>query len=183
MRFKFIITVLLIIAIIVLACLMGPLIFNSYQNQKQESQLVITSNLTVYSDENFTVKLSDVDGNPIANEQVKIVILNESGSNEYSVITNSEGIGMLNLEDEAFGNYTFNCTFGGNGQFKPSNTIQRITFAQRVIEAPSFVTVNQTLNSSYTDNASYNYSSYDSGYSSTSSLIEDYKVGSNGTLN
>lgn len=183
MRFKFIIIVLLIIAIAVLACLMGPLIFNSYQNQKQESQLVITSNLTIYSDENFTIKLSDANGNPIPNEEIKIVILNESGSTEHSAITDSNGIGMLNLEDEAFGNYTFNCTFGGNGQFKPSNTIQRITFAQRVIEAPTFVVVNQTLNSSYAGNASYDNYSYDTGYSSTSSLIEDYKVGANGSLN
>ncbi len=163
---------LLIIVIVVLACLLGPLIFNSYQNQKMDSQLTITSNITVYKGENFTVKLSDTDGNPIANEQLRIVLLNESESNEYSIVTDSNGIGRLEM-DKDFGKYTINCTFGGNGQFKPSNTIQRIEIAQKVIEAPDFVDVSQTPNSTY------NVSSSNTKYHDVSSGVEDYNYSSN----
>jgi hypothetical protein len=155
MKSKFILFVLLIVAIVVLACLMGPLIFNSYQNQKQESQLNITSNITQYREDNFTVRLSDMNGNPISNEQIHIVMLNESKSFEYTAVTDSNGVASLNLEDKEFGKYTFNCTFNGNGQFKPTNTIQRIDLVQRVITAPDYVEVNATLNSSYAGNDSY----------------------------
>lgn len=157
MRSRFLIFILIIIAIVVLACLLGPLIFNSYQNQRQDSQLTITSNITIYKGENFTAKLSDADGNPIANEQLKIVLLNESESFEFSVVTDSNGIGTLEM-DKDFGKYTINCTFGGNGQYKPSNTIQRIEIAQKVIQAPDYVDASMTLNSS--SNATANNGSY-----------------------
>lgn len=176
MKSKFILIVFLIIAIIVLACLLGPLIFNSYQNKKQESQLTITSNLTQYRQDNFTIKLSDVNGNPIANEQINIKMLNESDSYDYTVVTDSNGIGTLNLEDKEFGEYTFNCTFNGNGQFKPSNTIQRVDIVQKVIEAPSYVVVNQTINAThnvsssngtgYIDADSFNNQYYNKSYDS-----------------
>lgn len=176
MRSRLVLVILLIIAIIVLACLMGPLIFNSYQNQKQESQLTITSNITQYRQDNFTVRLSDVNGNPIANEQINIVMLNESNSYDYTVVTDSNGVGTVNLEDREFGKYTFNCTFNGNGQYKPSNAIQRIDIVQKVIEAPTVVDANITVNATYQTNGtngtgyydadSYNYYSDSSSYGS-----------------
>lgn len=163
MKSKFIIIVLLIIAVIVLACLMGPLIFNSYQNQRQESELAITSNITIYQEDNFTVRLSDTSGNPISGEQVNVRMFNETVSFDYSLTTDSDGVAVLGLEDKDFGKYTVNCTFNGNGQFKPSNTIQRIEVIQKVIEAPVYL--NQPLNSYYNnttsfENDSYSYSDY-----------------------
>jgi hypothetical protein len=85
-------------------------------------------------------------------------MFNETDSFDFSVTTGSDGIAMLGLEDVDFGKYTVNCTFNGNGQFKPTNTIQRIEVIQKVIEAPMYL--NQSLSSYYNNTTSYGYGSH-----------------------
>lgn len=142
MNAKLIIIVFIVIVIVLFACLVGPTIIDLQNVKKQDSQLVMTSNNTLYEEGNFTVKLMDASGSPIADGKLSISIFNESNSSDYSLETDSNGEAILKL-DKPIGKYTINCTFIGNDVFKPTNLIQRIEIMDDFKEAVH-VLFNQT---------------------------------------
>ena len=59
----------------------------------KESQIEIISNDTVHNGDSINIKLSDIDGNPLSNELVKIVMMDNKGKRQsYSITTDSNGI-------------------------------------------------------------------------------------------
>ena len=53
------------------------------------------------------------------------IVDKNGGTYKSSVITNANGTGVLKL-DESAGNYTVNCTYGGNENYTGNNASQKL---------------------------------------------------------
>lgn len=83
-----IISLIIIIIAVILAIFAVSSLFGI-----KESQIEIISNDTVHNGDSINIKLSDIDGNPLSNESVKIVMMDNKGKRQsYSITTDSNGI-------------------------------------------------------------------------------------------
>ena len=177
MRARPILIILIIIVIIILACLMGPKLLTT-QFQKQDSHLEFTSNTTVYKGDNLTVRLSDVNGTGIPDAKINVSVINEEGADQYSVVTDSDGVGHLQI-DKINGKYTINCTFEGDWNYKPSHTIQRIEVTTEGVK-PVYHVLNQSFNSSL--NSTVYYDGNLNVYYGNNSIASDDSNNANGYI-
>ena len=149
-----VIIAILILIIIVLSCIIGFMLLPP-SNAQKDSKLVITSNETLYNGDNLTVKLTDMNGTGIADQNVNVTIIDSDGSKNYKFIrTDSKGIANLEI-DKSAGNYTVNCTFGGNENYTGNSTSQELT-VEEIIEQP---VVEQTTTQQSTSSSSRSSSS------------------------
>lgn len=147
------IIIILLIVIVILAAAIGVMFLSPF-DVKTDTKLTITSNETLYEGDNLTVKLTDINGTGISDETVNVTITDKNGgSYRASVITNSSGIGVLELDKKA-GNFTVNCTYGGNENYTGNSTQQKLEIRE-VVEEP----VVQQSSSSYTSSSSSSKSS------------------------
>ena len=80
------------LVIIIIAVLLAIFAVSSLFGIK-ESQIEIISNDTVHNGDSINIKLSDIGGNPLSNESVKIVMMDNKGKRQfYSITTDSNGI-------------------------------------------------------------------------------------------
>ena len=143
---KIIITLVIVLVVIVVA---GVLFLNP-GHAKVDSKVIITSNSTLNDGDNFTIRLTDLNNTPIANQTVNVTIIDANGGKNPQVITtDANGDGSLQLNGLAVGNYTINVTYGGNNNYTSCNTTQKLEMKQKVV--PS-----QTSSSSSTDTSSSN---------------------------
>ena len=127
------IIIILLIVIVVLAAAIGLMLSSPFE-AKQDTKLVIVSNETLYEGDNLTVKLTNINGTGISDETVNVTIKDKNGGiYQTSVITNSSGIGVLEL-DKGAGNYTVNCTYGGNENYTGNSTSQKLVILEEVVE-------------------------------------------------
>lgn len=91
---------IIIIALIAVIAVLLVGIFASMPNlAKQDTKLTFNKNSTFTQGDSLKVRLSDGDGNAIANQTVNITIINKDKSKDYhSVETNSKGVGTLKLD-------------------------------------------------------------------------------------
>ena len=93
----------------------------------KESQIEIISNDTVHNGDSINIKLSDIDGNPLSNELVKIVMMDNKGKRQsYSITTDSNGIADTTVANKDSGRLTINATFEGNDKFNSTNEVKLI---------------------------------------------------------
>ena len=120
--------IIIIVVIVILIALVGCFGFmksSEPQDAKKISRLVITSNSTLHTGDNITVKLTDINGKPIKNGTVNITISGQDHSKSYnSVVTNKDGVGILSLE-KSEGKYTNNATFLGNNEYSGNTNSQK----------------------------------------------------------
>ena len=97
----------------------------------KESQIEIISNDTVHNGDSINIKLSDIDGNPLSNELVKIVMMDNKGKRQsYSITTDSNGIADTTVANKDSGRLTINATFEGNEKFNSTNEVKLIKVLQ-----------------------------------------------------
>ena len=97
----------------------------------KESQIEIISNDTVHNGDSINIKLSDIDGNPLSNESVKIVMMDNKGKRQsYSITTDSNGIADTTVANKDPGRLTINATFEGNEKFNSTNEVKLIKVLQ-----------------------------------------------------
>lgn len=97
---------------------------------KTQIDVESNTNFDVIGD-NFKVKLSDEDGNPLKNTKVTFTLLKKT----YTKTTNSKGIAslQLNLND---GSYNITTKFAGNSNYKSSSLTTQITMDNtRVVDS------------------------------------------------
>ena len=125
------IIIILVILIVVLGVAMGAMLMPSL-NAKHDSKIAIASNDTLYGGDNLTVKLTDLNGEPIKGS-VDVSIADKNGKIvfEDTLKTNSKGSAHAELNLGA-GNYTVNATFTGNDNYTANSTIQKLTIAEKV---------------------------------------------------
>ena len=131
------IIIILVIVVVVLAAAVGVM-FLSPSHAKEDTKLTITSNGTLYEGDSLTVKLTDINGTAIPDQMVRVTITNESETYESSVITNGSGIGVLELDEDA-GNYSVNCSYGGNDNYTANNASQKLVILKEVVVEQSVV--------------------------------------------
>lgn len=151
-----IIIALVVVLIVVLAA--GILLLNP-SHAKVDSRAIVTSNSTLHDGDNFTIRLTDLNNTPIANQRVNITIIDAKGEkNPQAVTTDANGEGKLQLNGLTPGEYTMNVTYGGNDNYTACNTTQKLTMAQKV-------TPQESTSSTATTSSNKNY---DDGYWETS---------------
>ena len=159
-RNKIIIIGLVIVIIALLVCCVVMM----QTPQKEATKLKITSNNTINEGENITVKLTTLNGSAISDESVNITITSSDGTAQYfSVVTNNNGIANLKLKDA--GNYTVNCTYGGNENYTGNTTTMKLEVKEEVVEVKS------PSNTQYSSSSSSKSSSDDYGPAVDSSGI------------
>ena len=93
----------------------------------KESQIDIISNDAVHNGDSINIKLSDIDGHPLSNESVKIVMMDNKGKRQsYSITTDSNGIADTTVANKDPGRLTINATFEGNEKFNSTNEVKLI---------------------------------------------------------
>lgn len=127
---------ILIIIIIILAVALAAVALPSL-NSKEATKLTITSNNTLYEGENLSVNLTTINGTPIVGEKVNVTVINEDGSKDFmNAVTDENGTAQVKL-DKREGNYTVNCTYGGNENYSGNSTQQELNVIKEVVEQVS----------------------------------------------
>lgn len=131
------IIIILLIVIVILAAALGVMLL-SQSEAKPDTKIAITSNVTLHEGDKLKIKLTDINGTGISNQTVNVTITDGDGvSSHFSVVTNSKGIGTLKLDKDA-GNYTVNCTYGGNDKYAGNSTSKKLTIEEGVVETPVY---------------------------------------------
>lgn len=127
---------ILIIIIIILVVALAAVALPSL-NSKEATKLTITSNNTLYEGENLSVNLTTINGTPIVGEKVNVTVINEDGSKDFmNAVTDENGTAQVKL-DKREGNYTVNCTYGGNENYSGNSTQQELNVIKEVVEQVS----------------------------------------------
>ena len=129
------IIIALVAIIAVLLVLIGLTILPDMQ--KEECNIEITSSELVKDNDNITIKLSDLNNNPIADRNITISLINSNNSQEYSVKTDSNGLATLALSEDNIGTYNVTCTFDGDDKYKETSASKEITIEKSVMQAES----------------------------------------------
>ncbi len=100
---------------------------------KPGTDLNITSNSTLNNGDDFTVKLTDDNGNGIANKTIQISLSNNSKKvNELNITTDENGVASFGINANT-GNYSVKCVFSGDGEYGSSNIAQDISITNTVV--------------------------------------------------
>lgn len=92
---------------------------------KKDAVINVTSENALYDGDYFSISLTDVNGNPLANQVVDITIIDANGGeNHQQVTTDESGNGMLQLNGLTAGNYNVIVVYGGNEDYSPANMTQ-----------------------------------------------------------
>lgn len=158
------VTILSIIVIILISMLVILCFGSNFSSIfKQETDLTITSNSTLNNGDNFTVKLTDSDGELIANKTICISLTDDEGNvNNLNVITNEKGIASFGINANS-GNYSAKCVFLGDDNYDSSNVTHKVSIVNRVVSLDSS-SDGQSQTYSYGSTGSYSgSSSYSNG--------------------
>ena len=118
--------IIMALLIVIIALLVG-LGASMLTHAKEDVKLTIMSNDTIYEGDNIEVKLTDLNDTPIVGEIVNITITDENGTvDSRSVSIGENGVGELTL-NKSSGNYSVNCSFGGNENYTGNTTSKKIT--------------------------------------------------------
>ena len=158
------VTILSIIVIILISMLVILCFGSNFSSIfKQETDLTITSNSTLNNGYNFTVKLTDSDGELIANKTICISLTDDEGNvNNLNVTTNEKGIASFGINANS-GNYSAKCVFLGDDNYDSSNVTHKVSIVNRVVSLDSS-SDGQSQTYSYGSTGSYSgSSSYSNG--------------------
>ena len=124
--------IILILIAIVLALLVGIIVTIPNAN-KQDTNLIFNCNSTINEGDSIEIKLTDANGNAIANQTINVTISdNDKFSDYHSVITNENGVGILKL-DKSSGEYEITISFNGNDRYNGCNATKKITIGEEEV--------------------------------------------------
>lgn len=119
-----------LLIVIVAMLVVGLLMFNPL-SAKNPTSIMVTSNTELYDGDSFSIFLSDINQTPIENQKVNVIIYDSSGSpNNQEITTDGSGNAALQLNGLTPGQYTFNVSYDGNGQYSSSAVSQSISIGQ-----------------------------------------------------
>ena len=174
---KIIITLVIVLVVIVVA---GVLFLNP-GHAKVDSKVIITSNSTLNDGDNFTIRLTDLNNTPIANQTVNVTIIDANGGKNPQVITtDANGDGSLQLNGLAVGNYTINVTYGGNDNYTSCNTTQKLEMKEKVVSSQTSSSSSTYSSSASSQKRTYADIAHDSDVHTNpekAKLLNDHSVG------
>lgn len=130
MDYNKIIIALIIVLVVMLA--VGVLFLN-HTHAKIDSKVTVTSNSTLQDGDTVSIRLTDLNNTPIANQVVNVTVIDSNGGqNPKTVTTDANGEGSFQLLDLAAGNYTVKIEYGGNENYTSCNTTQKLEIKEKV---------------------------------------------------
>ncbi|WP_295726173.1 hypothetical protein [uncultured Methanobrevibacter sp.] len=171
MNFKNIVLVILIILIFA-----GTFMFlMAHQaHPKDASKIMMTSSDNLTEGDNITVKLTDANNTPLANQVLNFSIVSESkGSVQKSFTTDSNGAITFITNNSTTGNCAIMVKYGGNEKFNGCNFTENVNINKKVIipiktNSTFILGNNTTKKSTNTSNSLLNY------YQDDIITVEDY---------
>ena len=117
-------TIIALLCVIIVILILGVVMFSPFM-AKEDSNLVISDKKITVGD-SLVVKLTDGDGNPIANETINIKLIDKDGITiDENIITNSKGRAKFKMEEK--GKYSVECKFDGDNKYSSSSTAGNLT--------------------------------------------------------
>lgn len=157
---------IIIALVIVIIILVAAISFLNLNHAKIESKITVKSNSTLHSGDSFSIKLTDINNNPIKGQKVNITIIDSNGTQTSKIKTTSDsGKANYALKKLKAGNYTIKVKYNGTENFSECNATQKIKIIKEVDNSQQQETPSQT--NTDTDDSSSN-EEYDDGYWETS---------------
>ena len=120
--------------------------------QKQESKIAMASSNSLTENDSISIKLTDLNGNPISNSSIVMVFKDQNGSIiNKSGQTDNLGFCNLSLNGLNAGKYSVTIVFQGNEKFKNSSLITNLEIKQIVAEVQKSVSSSTSSSSSSGD--------------------------------
>lgn len=151
--------------IIVIIALAAVILVSNLNPAKTDSQITVTSKSELSSNDSYTIKLTDINNNPIAGQEVNITITGSNGTKTTKTITTADsGKAKFKLKELEDGNYTVQTIYGGNEKYSGCNNTQKIEIINKAEDTQPTKTVSETTS----DSSSDNNEEHDDGYWETS---------------
>ena len=120
-------TIIVLLCIIIAILVVGVVVFSPLM-AKEDTGLTINDKKINVGD-SLTVKLTDKNGNPIANQTVNIKLTDKDGITiDEDVVTNSKGNAKFKMEEK--GKYSVECSFKGSDKYSASDLNDNISVCQ-----------------------------------------------------
>lgn len=116
---------ILIFALVIVIVLFAIGLYSIMPTAKEDTNLTINTNETVYQGDEIEIVLTDLNNTPISNKTIAVNISGNNASNNYSVKTDKNGTVKLKI-NESEGNYTVSCTFDGDDKYNGNYTSKNI---------------------------------------------------------
>jgi hypothetical protein len=175
--------IIAILCVILIAAVGGFLLAQpqaTTEDGKINTQLKFISKDSLQNGQNVEFELTDMRGNAIVGEPVKITYVAKGVDEKYSVVTDSQGHGYLVLSGEDAGTYDITLNYEGNSTYNGCSAKQTLTItgetssqnnAQNTeiekVESPTNSTANTVMYNNVSSKSS------DSTSSNTTSTSED----------
>lgn len=122
----------LIIAILIIV-IVGIAAFMVFSHQgttdgKLNTQISMLSGTSLQNGDQIEFQLKDDKGNLLSGQTVELGFTDDSGNNEtFKVVTDSNGKGYLDIDNEGAGTHDFTATYAGNGTYNGCSIKETIT--------------------------------------------------------
>lgn len=126
--------ILLVVAIIIIVIGTFTFLVSHQAHPKADSKIIITSDVNLTEGDSLSVKLTDMNSTPLANQTLNITIFDSSGKvNQQILTTNETGEASFEVDNSTLGNCVVKVKYGGNDEFNGCNFTDNIIINQKVI--------------------------------------------------
>jgi hypothetical protein len=127
--------IIIVLIVVIVALLIAIAATTMPSVNKKDTNVTYKGKSKITEGDTINLKLTDVDGTPLANQTVNVTVTDkDKSSSYYSVVTNAKGIGKLK-SDKSAGNYTVFISYGGNEIYNACNFTKKIVIEDKVVEA------------------------------------------------
>ena len=117
-------TVIILLCVIIAILIVGIVMFSPLMAKEKSNLSISDKELNV--GDSLTVKLTDENGEPIANQTVKITLTDKDGVTiDEDATTNSKGKAKLKVDEK--GKYSVECKFDGDSKYASSSASGNLT--------------------------------------------------------
>ena len=128
-------TIMALLGVIIIMLLIGILIFTPIFS-KEDCRIEISSMDSLNVGDQFTIHLSDSNGNPISNAGIAFTFKDSNGAvTTKQATTDASGNAQVGLGDLSAGGYSVNCSVLENNKYKESSASKQISINQ--VQTPS----------------------------------------------
>jgi hypothetical protein len=126
--------IIALVIVLVALAVAGFVMFNPL-SAKQDSQVIVTCGPELNEGDAFSIKLTDLNGTPISNQNVNVTILgSDGGLIQQNVVTDANGDASFQLNGSVIGNCVVGVNYGGNENYTACNTTQNIQIKEKVVQ-------------------------------------------------
>ena len=164
-------TIIILLCIIIAILVVGVVVFSPLM-AKEDSALTINDKKITVGD-SLAVKLTDKNGNPIANQTVNIKLTDKEGITiDEDVVTNSKGNAKFKMDEK--GKYSVECSFKGSDKYSASDLNDNISVKK---VKTNVISQEKTTSESMYDSNGFMYPEYGPDYDSVGTSREEAMAG------